>query len=406
MIEVTCGACHHDFLVSAMRAGVRVLCQSCGVPVNVPKPGDQEPGAELVGASVTQAAQSSGGGARGATGGTPRAAGGWAAGEEQQPAEWHDEDFNAMDDASRHFKPFIEDDLRRGHLFKIGLALTIAFLAPIAGAPGHALYFSQFSAFPGMSLAGLLILLPLFAGLILMVISKKADLPLRGIVTFVAGAALFGLMLVDPEARATIGESVGAVPTSVNLSGALAILGMFGLLVSIRVRWYRPLSRRAYVIGLVAAGCYISYLFLSVNGRMPIEEPLQVFRMHKLMGIGMFGHVGLMAAAAILCLINLPNALASTASTKAGRAFLCMAGALVVPVLMMMFSAMSMSSSMPRGMSLPGMDMGSPAMMFISAAVKFGVMYGGLALLIPIGIADLLVGRPFAGSGDARGTGE
>ena len=387
MISVTCDACQHEFLVSKMRAGVRVLCQACGVPVHVPKQAEQqkEEAPELVGA------RSVGGDARGGTGGASTMASSWSPGPASHVADkWQEPDANGMGGASRKLKPHIEDDLRRRRLFRLGLALTIAFLAPIAGAPGHALVFPQFSAFPGMNLNGLLMLLPLIAGLILMVVSKRADPPLRGIVILAAGAALIGLMLIDRGARSTVRQSVGVLPTSASLSSMLFIIGTFGLLISTRVRWYRPLSKCAYVIGAIAAGCYAYYLFLPTHGVMPIEQPLQMFRMHKVMGIGLFGHLGLMAAAAILCLINFPNALASNASTKAGRAFLCMIGALVIPLILTTMSAMSMSSSM----SFPGADMGSPAMMFISAAVKFGVMYGGLVMLIPIGIADLLVGRP------------
>ena len=387
MIAVTCRGCHHQFEVPDIRAGVEVLCPPCGARVRVPRDGEEEQAAELVGAHARGGAHSVGGDARGATARTPTTAGRW------HPAsnvavEWDEPDFDEMDDGTRNFEPHIEDDLRRKHLFRIGLALTIAFLVPIAGAPGSA--FPQFSAFPGMNLAGLLMLLPLFAGLTLMALSKQTDPPLRGIVILAAGAAMFGLMLVDREVRTAIGESLSALPTSFSLSGALAILGMFGLLISTRVRWYRPISHHAYVIGAVAAGCYVFHLFIPANSRMPIGEPLQMFRMHKLMGIGMFAHIGLMAAAAVLCVINFPATLASNASTKAGRAFLCLVGAIVIPAVLITFAVISMFSAM----SMPGANVGSPAMMIFSSVVKFGVMYGGLALLVPIGIADLLIGRP------------
>ena len=68
-----------------------------------------------------------------------------------------------------------------------------------------------------------------------------------------------------------------------------------------------------------------------------------------------------------------------------------MIGAVAIPVLLITISAMSISGNW---MNMPGMNMGSPASLFLSSAVKFGVMYGGLALLIPIGIADNLIGRP------------
>ncbi|MEE9126836.1 MAG: hypothetical protein V3U11_06820, partial [Planctomycetota bacterium] len=184
MISVTCDACEHEFLVSKMRAGVRVLCQACGVPVHVPKQAEQQEEApELVGAQVADGARSVGGDARGGTGGASTMASSWSPGPASHVADkWKEPDANGMGGASRKLKPHIEDDLRRRRLFRLGLALTIAFLAPIAGAPGHALVFPQFSSFPGMNLDGLLMVLPLIAGLMLMVISKRTDPPLRGIV--------------------------------------------------------------------------------------------------------------------------------------------------------------------------------------------------------------------------------
>lgn len=380
MIQVTCGECRHEFEAPDTRAGMEVLCPPCGTRVKVPRPGEEQI-TEMLGIHPIEGAHSLGDEAACHPSPDP---------ESNLVIEWHEVAVDTLDDGTRPFEPSFEDELRRSHLFRIGLALTIAFLAPIAGAPGHALAFPQFSAFPGMNLAGLVLLLPLIAGITVMALAKLGDPPLRGSVTLAAGASLFGLMLARGEARATVGESLSILPTSASLSSALVILGVFGLLISTRLRWYRPISRLAYAIGAVAAACYAFYLFSPVTGRMPVEEPLEMLRMDKLMGLGMLGHIGLMAAAAVLCLINFPGSLPPNAATKAGRAFLCLWGAVVVPVLALTLSAMSMSGSM----SMSGMDMGSPAMLFLSSAAKFGVMYGGLVLLIPIGIADLLVGQP------------
>lgn len=391
MIAVSCGGCRHEFETPDMKAGMDVLCPMCMIRVKVPRPGEEQRAPELVGAHVAEGARSIGGDTRAPAPGTHGMSDRFSREPAPNPAgEWDEPDDDSKFDGTRNFEPHIEDELRRGHLFRIGMAMTIAFFLPIAGAPGRFLFFPQFSTFPGMSLAGLAVLLPLIAGITMMLLAKRSDTPLRGAVTLGLGVMLFGLMLVDRGASSAISQSVNALPSSVSLSLILLTLGSFGLLISARLRWYRPTSHHAFMIGAVAAGSYGLYLFIPSNGSMPIAGVFDSFKMHKMLGLGVLVNVGLMVAAGVICAMNHPSTLSSDASAKARRAFLCLVGAVVIPAFLIGIAAISMFSSMSMG----GMGSGSPSTMLISSAVKFGVMYGGLVLLIPIGIVDLLVGRP------------
>lgn len=436
MIPVTCGSCLHTFEVPDIKAGVKVLCPPCGHQVDVPRSDEdaekeaqraqerarlqkqleeqeneqrrgqqfaqpsvappaaeeEQPARELVGARVASndlqslyvtATPRRSSGTRPAT---PEPSWTPDSGPATHATEKWERPGVGKADESRPIPSHVEEDTRRTNLFRIGLALTIAFLAPIAGMPGHALFFPQFT-----HKATLLMLLPLAAGITLMTMVRRVDVPLRGVVSLSLGLLMFVILLFNKDASSPVGNSMGAMPVSASVSGALFLLGVFGLFVSLRLRWYRPLHEYAYLIGAVAAGFYLLYLFIPSHGYMPIAIPFHVFKLSGLLGLGMLANVGLLAAAAVICLTNTPSTSGWQASTKAGRAFLCLVGAIAIPFLVLILSTMSMADSMASPTGAPGM--GSPAMLFISTALKFTVMYGGLVLLIPVGIVDILVGR-------------
>jgi hypothetical protein len=89
-----------------------------------------------------------------------------------------------------------------------------------------------------------------------------------------------------------------------------------------------------------------------------------------------------MFVAAVICIINLPRATNSRAAGRTRLAFFFLLLAVMIPVFIAMFGMLSAPS-------IAGMT----AMPFISAGAKYGIIFGGLVLLIPIGIADLLIGR-------------
>jgi hypothetical protein len=278
--------------------------------------------------------------------------------------------------------------LRGKNLFWIGSVIAAAFFAPIVGIPGQSFIVPELSGetrvfsdqLSGLALA--VTLLPLVGGVVVMALSRMASQPKRGIGITLVGAALFGLFFTDGEAREAIGQSFSLAPSSVDLSVILWMVGAFGLLTSTRTRWYRPIHKLAYLIGAIAGGCYITYLFLPVAGIRPIAQALAALRLDALMGSAVMANIVFMSVAAVICIINLPFASNSRAAGSTRLAFFFLLLAVMIPVFIATIGMLSAPS-------IAGMT----AMPFISAGAKYGIIFGGLVLLIPIGIADLLIGR-------------
>jgi hypothetical protein len=278
--------------------------------------------------------------------------------------------------------------LRGKNLLWIGSVIAAAFFAPIVGIPGQSFIVPELSGetrvfsdqLSGLALA--VTLLPLVGGVVVMALSRMASQPKRGIGITLVGAALFGLFFTDGEAREAIGQSFSLAPSSVDLSVILWMVGAFGLLTSTRTRWYRPIHKLAYLIGAIAGGCYITYLFLPVAGIRPIAQALAALRLDALMGSAVMANIVFMSVAAVICIINLPFASNSRAAGSTRLAFFFLLLAVMIPVFIATIGMLSAPS-------IAGMT----AMPFISAGAKYGIIFGGLVLLIPIGIADLLIGR-------------
>ena len=101
-----------------------------------------------------------------------------------------------------------------------------------------------------------------------------------------------------------------------------------------------------------------------------------------------------MAAAALVCLLNLPFKHGQKAAKRSRLAFRLLLAALVVPILILVIRFLTLSNdpAMLSMSTMPGFGQ-PPAMLFISMGIKYAVMFGGILLLIPIGIADLFAGR-------------
>ena len=305
-------------------------------------------------------------------------------------------DFRLDDDdgggSDRNFSPWAEDEQRSKHLFRIGLAMTIAFFAPIVGIPGQPLLFPELhgeigvlaSGMPGLVVA--VRLLPLIAGVVVILASFITTPPVRGMVVTACGAALFGLFVVDGDARQAVAESFQVMPGSMTLSVVLGFVGVFGMLVSARVRWYRPTHAPAHWIGVIAAVSYGVYLVMPTNGGSPIAAPFQMFRFDTMMGIASLANVGCLAGAAVVSAITVPSTPGFVAVTRARLCFRLLVASVAVPLAIALLGTLCST----LGSSMGGVGMIAP---LITSGAKYAVMFGGLLLLIPVGITDLVVGR-------------
>jgi len=291
-------------------------------------------------------------------------------------------------DEDRNFAPEVEDERRRTHLFRLGLVMALAFFAPIVGVPGHPFVIPELSSevgvFGGPALLVAVRLLPLLAGVMLMLVARRADQPLRGCAITGAGGLLFGLFVIDGRARSAIADSFSLLPNSFSLSLLLLLAGVGGMLVAVRTRWYRPGSQPAAWIGAIAGGCYLLYLVVPSSSVLPIGALLDTFRSSILAGLASVAHLGCMVGAAVLCLRNTGATPSFLAVGRARLACRLLLAAVLVPGAVILLAIMTSPGS------------GQIIAPLVSSALKYGVMFGGLLLLIPVGITDLLVGRPDA----------
>ncbi len=295
------------------------------------------------------------------------------------------------DGGERHFSPEEEDDLRRSGLFRLGLCMTVAFFAPIVGFPGQTLLFPELSGEVGVFAAGqpwlvlAVRLLPLIAGIAMMALARRASPPLRGAIVTGIGASVFLLFLADGAARSVIGQMASAAPTSVSLSLLFLATAACGLLIGARARWYLPTHRPAWWCGLVGAIGYGLFHLVPNHGSWPIGDLMLSMRADKLAFLGLAIHFGCVLTAAVISAVNVPSTPSFVAVARARRCFRLLVASIVAPVV---FSVLSLIVS-PFG------DAGMVAV-YLTSGAKYAVMFGGLMLLIPLGISELIVGKTSA----------
>ena len=305
----------------------------------------------------------------------------------------------------RNFEPRAEDAIRRFHLLWIGLAIAASFFMPILGLPNQAVVVPELSSEVGVfsgettGLALAVMLLPLIIGGAVMALSRMFDPPMRSVAITLAGLSLFGLFLADEDARSTITESLHVVPSSLNLSVILWLVGAIGLLASVRARWYRPVHLPTYLLGAISGASYITYMFLPEDsllsmGRGPVAQAIAMIEFDAATASAILSTMAFMAAAALVCLVNLPFKNGHKAAKRSRLAFRLLLAAFVVPILILVIRFLTLPDdpAMLSMSTMPGFGQ-PPAMLFISMGIKYAVMFGGILLLIPIGIADLFAGR-------------
>lgn len=396
MIRITCNACSKKFHIADQQAAGPAVCPSCGVKTVALEPIDEEAVLEPAhaeaeaGATIAPNPFLTPSPGPDLSGYGPRPSPPAQASVLPPPGAFAFDlsEPESDDDHHRHFPSYLEEELRGKNLFLIGAVIAAAFFAPIVGIPGQGFIVPELSGERGVfsgELSGLALvvtLLPLLGGVVVMALSRMASPPMRGVGVTLVGAALFGMFFGDAGAREAIGQSFSLTPSTVDLSVLLWMVGALGLIASTRIRWYRPIHKLAYLIGAIAGGCYITYLFLPVAGIRPISQALAAFRLDALMGSAVMANIVFMFVAAVICIINLPFASNSRAAGRTRLAFFLLLLAVMIPVFIAMIGMLS----------APGIG-GMMAMPFISAGAKYGIIFGGLVLLIPIGIADLLIGR-------------
>ncbi|MFK7738981.1 MAG: hypothetical protein AB8H80_01565 [Planctomycetota bacterium] len=316
-------------------------------------------------------------------------AGGGGGGEDSPQFEIYEERLLGDSDpaADRTLSPDDEDCMRRRRLARLGLLLLIGFAMPVSTL-SEPIQFPQFTQFFGWSLASLALYLPAIAGLLTFAAARWAPTPWRGIALLAAGVSPVAMLLTIDGSPALFADSLTRMPTDFLLSISLWITAAMLLLVTNRVRRYRPIRQSSFLLGLFALPCYLVHLAMPVMGNVPLLDIGSMLEQQPSMAIGWGLHILLMLAACIVTLRNTPSQPPRNAARRASLAYwllLLSAASLLIAVLV------AVGFDVMRG-AAQGADANTLALMAI-ATVKMTVTMAGFLLLVPAAIADLWIGR-------------
>ena len=423
-ITFACPHCRTRLKFPVRLAGMSVRCPQCGRSADVPRPRPSQEGAGRSGRVVPVArAVAPGGAARAVpvaaipvssrTAGVPVARA-VAPGPSVATAA------SGLD---------MEGRTRVASLFKLGLALIVGGALPFLAYGGKAIV-CQWS----VSLLGdegvpwqvkFLLVWPIVAGVIVILLACAPHNRWRALVL----VALFFVPaiawrdagdvsgLADDLSRGLRREVLG---TSGGLANLLTFLGLGTglLLVGSRSRWHRPRWGALFLIGAAGAALviYSQAVPVGIGGerRLPLAFLIEGFKAAArgakgdaaplaLAVLGLLtGAVVMVLLASVLSLFAFPGQGPGSARTMAGGAFLCARLAVAMLVVLVIF--LSVVPMFTRGAGLPAEGVSAAhVLVAIANVAKVMLWFLGLALLLPVGLIDLIIGPPPAGSGGGDG---
>lgn len=280
-------------------------------------------------------------------------------------------------------------------LSKIGIGLIIAFILPLYA---RKLVFLNFEVLGERGVPDLVkfeLIYPLIAGIAACVLAKKARTIGRGWLILILGLLPFLIALSDDSVQRAVGEILNNLPGA-GTGGGNMLLGLVGILGMLAGAWAVKIKadlEPAALIAAVGGGLYLVSLIIPTKGQLPILAPFKMFSTRDYTGSGVVAVsaivtlicLALVIAAAVKCLL-LPKSVGDR-SSQAGTAIRLWAWQFPVYGIFMIYVIIVASG---KG----GADIGE---LFIAMALAIGKFFPwilGLYLLIPLGVAELLLGRP------------
>lgn len=286
---------------------------------------------------------------------------------------------------------------RRRNIILIGAALVLSFLLPVVSVIGRAIHVS-FPNIEGLWTAGLgpaarlLLLSPLVIGAAVIATGALAPVRARGLALIALGLLPPAILLPAPQVQDFLYVATTALSPegwqSLALQASWGYLAWIGMLVGCRARYYRPRSRVACAFGVAgAAVCFMGLLlpFLPPEkGLLPLVAPFLMLRhgLRAVAGGGMILAIACTAAAGVVNLANHRRRSDERVEELATISFRLFVAGQVVGVAVLIFTMMAAVSAAGAGASIA----------FLLLLLKYATWGVGLALLVPVGIADLIVG--------------
>ncbi len=386
MIDFTCEMCGAEYCVDDDKAGKLARCKDCGQDITVPlktgSPPAPMPVAPPPESSTTTDVESS------------IAASNTSASSTAVPAEFlkswsqfQTPEGRKAARIGRPLDPHAEATNRKRNLIMIGAALFIGFIMPvcIASALSPSLRISMFNiegmGESGIGWAGVVTLaFPLIAGALVLILQPLNARP-RGVALISLFVVQLIVVLIGSD-LINLENLLGRELRLVTFVYVMSFGSFWGLLICARARWYRPDATAGYIVGVVGALCTFVIFFVPFEGSMGIRNVFQVMRFAPV--IGAFAIVGslLVLATALVTVVNTPGRPLETVSKTARLAYVLLLCSWLV-------SAMIIAIPIVQGMMHAG-QIAAAFIMFIKALLWIG----GLLLLVPVGVTDLIIGDP------------
>jgi hypothetical protein len=268
----------------------------------------------------------------------------------------------------------------------IGGLLLVGFILPIIGPGG--IYFLNLGALfePGAPVGMRLFCLhPLVAGIAALCVANSRTLA-RPITLLVVGALALLIFAGSPDMLAQLSMGLPGKRMAIVrvMAEGLAILGM---VVGSWVTSHRPYHRAGPIMGAIGSGLYLLLLFvpsedpLSDKSTIPLIASFKIVLsgpgMAKLIGLAGVAQLVMMVWAAVLCFRI--AATQEPSDEMARNAFRLVIGAFAVSVgAVLLLGLLSLGSSGACGLGLV-------------IVAKMIAWFAGLLMLLPVGLADLIV---------------
>lgn len=261
----------------------------------------------------------------------------------------------------------------------------------IAGGSSLTVHFMNIQGLGAEHLPGIMALIliyPLLGGIGALFTCIYAPILARGITLCCIGG-LFAIIVFANQGSVLAARAIGALPGGSGMI-MLWIFWFFGLsmiVVSIRVRRYRPISLAAYVIGAIGAGLYFLSLLLPVlpinAGGLWLATPFELMKTDVFLGIGALLHMLCLVAAGVLCAANTPKRAALRAVSNSQMSVAMITASMGILLIFILLAGLNQAGGNDNGFKF--------SLVAVTVLLKFTIFFGSLLLLIPIGVADLIL---------------
>ena len=373
MIEFQCDGCDATYRVSDEKAGIRSRCKECNTEFTVPPAPAAPP--------VQQSELGRGGG--------PAGEGRLSMSSITSSSSGVRATQRFAATGGRPLPPAVEEANRRRNIMLLGAVLIAGFLLPtlsVGFSMGGSRMKWEFPNIEGLTQSGnpwqmdFVLAFPAAAGFLLLLLANMGRVPkaIRGGAMIAAVASLIGVVITAEQSgvRAML---EGMLSTS-GLQSLLGIVALAGLVLAARARWYRPNSNALFILGAIGAVATLGLLFFPFNGEFAVATPFQMMRFMPIAGVGLLLSMGALFVAALLSLSNTCGRVPEQSSNTSRLIFRLLLASIGFVLLIPIFASFQV------GFNIVALFAG-----FLSVAKLF-CWVGGIMLLLPTGIGDLILG--------------